>query len=462
MHSSSPEIMAFERLQASSGLLITAEHWQRTQAYHRQRQNFYFQSLFLSGIVRGLGVAVIPAPSEVEARYRNDRWIQVQPGVAIDAQGNPIIVPDAVTFQVQSTGTGASSQVVYIVLNYVDPDQLRYPSTQHWVKETYRILEKTSLGAADVELCRIRLQPGTLALKNAENVLAPDFNCLDLTHRQPLRSRSAAIAQIVHFATDPAAKPEIAVGLQYLTRAMTGLWPDLVGLWQSLPFSQLEPNRLETADLAYVSYTDLSTLSADQQTALQHYVNGGGTLLVVEDDDGDGHQQQLHKIKHQLTVALGDAQNDPTVTTAETQAVAMEIAAIDAEIEQFIQTIRQSVVQFAVQLGVTIPAGEATIDATHPLRTEPFLFGAWPSIGTQPLQCFCWGGVVLVVGHLAGLWGPDARGTLPRDTIRTAHELGINLLYYAWRRRHLLQLQAIDSAPGAPSTSTSLTDQVTP
>jgi hypothetical protein len=104
-----------------------------------------------------LGVTVIPAPMEVEARYRNERWIQVQPGVAIDAQGNPIIVPEAVTFQVQSTGTGAAGKVVYIVLNYVDPDELRYPSTQHWVKETYRILEKTSLDAVDVELCRIQL-----------------------------------------------------------------------------------------------------------------------------------------------------------------------------------------------------------------------------------------------------------------------------------------------------------------
>jgi len=461
MHSSAPDINSFERLQAASGLLITAEHWQRTQAYHRQRQNFYFQSLFHSGIVRGLGVAVIPAPAEVEARYRNERWIQVQPGVAIDAQGNPIIVPEAVTFQVQSTCTGGHSQVVYIVLNYVDPDQLRYPSTQHWVKETYRILEKTSLDEADVELCRIQLHPGAIALKNAENVLVPGFNCLDLNHRQPLRARAPATAEIVYLATDPEAKPEINLGLHYLTRAIPGLYPDLVCTSQSVSFPQLASTPLETSDLAYVSYSELPHLAPEQQTTLQRFVHSGGTLLIVA-DELDERQQQLGEIKRQLTLAVTEARDDPTVSSTETQAVEAEIAAITAELDQFMQTLRQSVVQFAVQLGVAIPAGEATLDATHPLRTEPFLFGRWPSVDGQPLQGFCWGGIVLLVGHLAALWGPDPSGERSRDTIRAAHELGINLLYYAWRRRHLLQLQAVAAPPPTAAPSTSLSDQVTP
>jgi hypothetical protein len=203
------------------------------------------------------------------------------------------------------------------------------------------------------------------------------------------------------------------------------------------------------------------TLSAEQRTVLQQFVNGGGTLLIVVPTTSTSGSSNSAQSNDQLTIALTEAQDDPTVSTADTQTVETEIAAIAAELEQFIQTMRQSVVQFAVQLGVAIPPGEATVDATHPLRTEPFLFGRWPSVDGQPLKIFCWGGIVLLVGHLAALWGPDSTGERSRDTIRAAHELGINLLYYAWRRRHLWQLQSgvPPSPPSSPSSS--LTDQVT-
>ena len=38
---------------------------------------------------------MIAADSEVPSVYKDGRGIQVQPGIAIDLQGNPIIVPQA-------------------------------------------------------------------------------------------------------------------------------------------------------------------------------------------------------------------------------------------------------------------------------------------------------------------------------------------------------------------------------
>jgi hypothetical protein len=79
-----PPIKSFERLQAADGLLINAERWRAAHDYHRLRQNAQYQSLNQPGVVCGLGVRDIPAPSQVEARYRDGRWVQIQPGIAIN------------------------------------------------------------------------------------------------------------------------------------------------------------------------------------------------------------------------------------------------------------------------------------------------------------------------------------------------------------------------------------------
>ena len=56
-------------------------------------------------------------------------------------------------------------------------------------------------------------------------------------------------------------------------------------------------------------------------------------------------------------------------------------------------------------------------------------------IHQQPLALFNWGGVVAVVGDLTGLWGGPKTQFMPRDSLRSAQELGINLLHLAWQRR---------------------------
>ena len=42
-------------------------------------------------------------------------------------------------------------------------------------------------------------------------------------------------------------------------------------------------------------------------------------------------------------------------------------------------------------------------------------------------------------------WAASPELALPRDRVRAAHELGINLLHFAWQRHHWTQIQ--QSAP---------------
>ncbi|MBE9048586.1 hypothetical protein IQ255_30125 [Pleurocapsales cyanobacterium LEGE 10410] len=116
------EIEPLSRLVVRDGLLLNAERWQQAHQYHRQRQNLHYQSLHRGGIVFGLGVKAIAPPNRVPAQYRQEkRWLRIQPGMAIDNYGNPIIVTEAIDLRLTAY---PQSAMVYLVIRYVDPDNL--------------------------------------------------------------------------------------------------------------------------------------------------------------------------------------------------------------------------------------------------------------------------------------------------------------------------------------------------
>ncbi|MGD1912343.1 MAG: hypothetical protein ACFB2X_16250 [Rivularia sp. (in: cyanobacteria)] len=47
---------------------------------------------------------------------------------------------------------------------------------------------------------------------------------------------------------------------------------------------------------------------------------------------------------------------------------------------------------------------------------------------------------------MASAWGLDQELKIPRLAFRTAQEFGINLVYYAWKRRQLIGLQQEDDS----------------
>ncbi len=74
------------------------------------------------------------------------------------------------------------------------------------------------------------------------------------------------------------------------------------------------------------------------------------------------------------------------------------------------------------------------------MRSQPFLFGALPHIEGQQIELWSGCGVILVRGALSSAWGLDEEYLRDRNEIRTAQELGINILHLAWRRRQMTQL----------------------
>ncbi|MBD2449277.1 DUF4159 domain-containing protein [Nostoc sp. FACHB-152] len=389
-----PEIQPFERLHPTDGLLINAERWSKAHEYHRLRQNTHYQSLNQPGIVCGLGVRSIPAPRQVEAKYRDGRWLQIQPGIAIDVMGNLIVVTASYDFPIDLEVASSEPLTIYLVVSYVDPDELRRGQQRDIVQETYRIDQKNSTPeASEIEICRILLEPGQNVISQAADAFYPGYNNIDLRYRRYAQARPQAlvrIAQVSHGEDGEYARNFF--NLAYLLQSVEALYPRLRGADEpsEVPLSE----NIQEYDLLYLTGKESLFLNDFEFNALKNYLNLGGILLIDAPLDANNLIESTHALAQQLETPLK-------------------------------------------------PLTE--LQRSHPLRTKPFLFSALPIINQQLIQLFLGGGIILIVGDLASAWGIDREFNLPRLTIRTAQELGINILNYAWKRRQLLGLQQEDN-----------------
>jgi hypothetical protein len=389
-----PNIQPLERLRPTDGLLINAERWSKAHEYHRLRQNTHYQSLNQPGIVCGLGVRSIPAPGNVDARYRDGRWVQIQPGIAIDVNGNLIVVPTSYDFPIDLEVVSSEPITIYLVVSYVDPDELRRGQQRDIVQETYRIDQRNSLpNASEIEICRILLEPGQNLIHQPTDIFYPGYNQIDLRYRRHAQSRPQALVKIAQVSHNDEEYARNFFNLAYLLQSVEPLYPNLRGADEPSEVSLSE--NIKGYDLLYLTGKQQLSLNGVELESLKNYLNLGGMLLV-------------------------DAPFDANPLIESTLALAQQL-------ETPLKPLNE-------------------LQRSHPLRTKPFLFAALPIINKKVVQLFLGGGIILVVGDLASNWGIDREFKLPRLTIRTAQELGINILHYACKRRKLLGLQQEDNS----------------
>ena len=389
-----PTLVPMQRQQVRDGLLLTAERWQRAHDYQRKRQNLHYQSINQPGIVCGLGVRVISAPEEVAARYRDDRWVQIQPGIAIDLEGNPIIVPHQINFRIATELKESEPVTVYLVAQYRDPDCLGASSEREVVQETFRIDERSQPPErSEVELCRVLMRSSQQKLLGTpDNVFFPGYGDLDLRYRRQAQARPQGLIQIAQINSDDESCSRNFFNLTYLLRAVEDIYPSLKG---SETVEQVTWNEdLHPYELLYLTGQQSLSLNSHQFSKLSSYLKSGGTLLV-------------------------DASVESTELIQSVQAIA-----------QRLQTPLKSL-------------QEARRD--HPLRIKPFLFSALPMTNGTKIQLLSGGGIILAIGNLGESWGLDEQLQRSRTEIRTAQELGINILHFAWKRKQTIGLQSEES-----------------
>ncbi|ACK69590.1 conserved hypothetical protein [Gloeothece citriformis PCC 7424] len=409
-----PPILPFDRFRPSDGLLINAERWRKAHDYHRQRQNFHYQALHQPGIVCGLGVTLISSDANEPEQYKDGRGVKLQPGIAIDLKGNPIIVPQAENVQIAVEPPTEDPLMVYLVVSYRDPDELRIREGSEIVREQFRIDVKTSPPSElEVEVCRIWLPPNQpIQLKFTDDVFFPGYFNPDFRFRQWATLRPLGIVKIAQIEHDDPQHNINFPNLDYLIGSTEILYPKLQGVepvglinWKGEEQQSEESggkirwrvSDLEQYDLLYVTGSQLN-LSPQQIKALKSYIDRGGVLFVD---------------------SLGE--NSP-ITNYVKELFQNELSKKESEQKESEQL--------------------KSIGKRHPLRRMPFLFGAFPSGGFgQPVNLFCGGGVILATGNLASVWGLDQQMSISREVLRSAQELGVNILHYAWQRRIMTKLQ---------------------
>lgn len=382
-----PELVPLTRLHVNDSLRVNAERWSLAHDYHRQRQNLHYQALWQPGIVQGLGVKLIPPPEAAHRQFKDAFWVEVQPGLAIDGRGNPIVVePEPAAnraYPLIIPTPLQTDRTLYIVVRYVDPGGLEVAPSSDRTLERFRFDQRVDvLEAEDIELCRIQLCRGEVTLTAPDNPFLPQANQLDLRFRPQAQLRSHHWLTIQPITSLPLHQVE---GFKVLTEAMPGLYPQMQARFDETP---VQFSSAETAVLPQIVYGSAQSLvgaDGSYQThkldRLRNFIHHHGSLLV-------------------------------------------ETPVLDAELRRSLESVKRDLNLQPVPLH-------------HSLRREPFLFNTWPRLGDRNLALYWDQGLVVIEGSLVDGWRGDR---LSRTEIREGHELGINLLHYGWQYHRFRQL----------------------
>jgi len=369
-----------KRLKPVDGMAVTAQLWEESHEYHRQRQRYHDLMQHSPGIVTGL---------EVIASDPADSTIYVLPGMAIDPQGELIVIQDPVAYDF-----GATQGLVYLVLSYAEsrPEQEinggpLYIHTQFGLEAVTKPPEGPFL-----ELARVRRTRGGAIADPAEAEF-PIENEIDQRFRMGKDAAGAHSDEVTSLAVCYAGQSEEATdghGGASLARTLRRAGQRVI-----VDDGVAIAGGLERYTLVYLVGHNEAALNRDQMNALYAYIKAGGTMLM----------ESCRRDR-----PSGALQGDGVFS------------------------------ELATSFGITL---EEPL-ATHPLLAGPNLFAVPPAgFETEGTPKLLAGGGLLWSTHDYGcLWQGQRRGRpATREEIRSAMEWGENLIAFALRRKQEVAAQ---------------------
>jgi|GEM_PF-5374941 len=421
----------FEKLDVYDGLAINAERWAIDHDYHKRRQNLYFEALFEPGIVCGLGVNLIDQPSNTVTENKVFVCqIQIQPGIAMDHQGNVIVLPEEIKdnrrdFPIIIDPPEQDLVTAYIVVNFVEREDIN-ESKKETIQESYRIDHKSEPpGPEEIEICRIELDYSCLISQDEEqgtnkkskislpkNSLSPKVGELNLCHRKFARllpKKKVRVGVLVtQHQMDESDDLVLYQRLEALCSSLPSLYPEMQGSVELVSEDSLSGSTVQACDVLclngdyFLGAEDSNLLPVIKAEAdskvdfklLRDYVNAGGRVLL----------------------------DTPNYESS------------GAEEHNLISTIFH---------GLELMEWSKLWEKNHPILRKPFTFGASSLFanldsGKEILRVSAGEQLICTGGSLSALWRGE--GQVQRADIRTAQELGANLLHLVWRLRQLSNL----------------------
>ena len=419
-------------LDVYDGLTIDADCWQREREYQQQRQNLHYRSLNQPGIVCGLGVRLM-APDRVnqfpiDDSYKDGRWVEVQPGIAIDVAGNPIVVNQPISYRIHNpTDRSGQNQIeVYLYASYRKPNAVQNERTGEILRNSNRLLSESfaiaqqtqGLEEGQIELCRISLDLRESQLRPPQQVFAPQENELNFLYRRQATWRSnrrvkagllvGPDVRSIHD-LDPADR-QTRANLAYLMKAVEPLYPRMQGV--------------EEIDLVQVTRS---------QSQLEFAIGLEGEREYLGVDALGDRYNFLY---------LGNAREHQYLKQEEVQLLRSYLQAGGMLLIE-VRDLSAATIDNLKRLNSS-QFGEDVGSQTSPdlILERPFLFPSLPQLKPDRpgIEFRQFGNILVIIGELSSAWGRE--NDLPRSQIRTAHELGINLLDYAchhWEQHRCYQ-----------------------
>lgn len=173
----------FKRINFFKGFLTTEKDWNDAERYHIDKRRLHNRMLHSAGIVYGYA-----GDLRVNARARGDLSVEIQPGYAIDGQGNDLMIFDA-TIRNINLEELRLPQTIYVVLRYYEEltDFIAYKENLEY-KGHRRVLESCRIEISqsepdlsrEVELARIYLEKGVQRIRDARDPADPKANEIDM------------------------------------------------------------------------------------------------------------------------------------------------------------------------------------------------------------------------------------------------------------------------------------------
>lgn len=255
------------RVNPYKGLVIDVPIWADAHNYHRDQQRLHALSMHGYGVVTGLDVVAWNPP---------DNSVVIYPGVAVDPDGNVIVVTEPQRFNIRTEESGTA----YVAVEYSEIPQQMTRSLDgeseepQYILEAYRIGEQRQAPSGPfMELARIAVSGDNAVVMDARNPLAPGPNEIDT------RFRSLAgpwdRGRITMALVDDAASLGHQEGLFNLAQSINRTtdyrahFRGAVGLGEEI----------RDCDLLCMCGSDEFALTADQATVLSNFLGRGGVLL---------------------------------------------------------------------------------------------------------------------------------------------------------------------------------------
>ncbi len=363
----------FKRVNPHQGLVLDADTWKDEQDYHRNQQKLHTLAFHRIGIVEGL---------EVTANRPSDLSLTISPGVAVNPEGNVIVVSQTQRYNLVSKEKGQ----IYLVIQYREIPTASEGEQATRILEAYRIREVSHLPDEPyLELARINFDPSQKSITDARAPSSPMVNEIDLRFRQ-----SAKIA-----AKEQAAQEQIVLGHIVLGEASHELHSySLTTLTRQVGFQTKYRATVEECvldesvsqcSLLYMVGKGPFTIDTKGQAILASFIQNGGTIF-----------------------AEGCAEEQP------------------AGAKEFGLAFNH----LAEQLGAKLEV----VQRGHPLLDCHYVFSTTPP-GAQSEGLLMVGGRLIYSSYDYGCaWlGGHSNNPLPRDIIRSAFEIGVNIVVYATR-----------------------------